>query len=109
MYGTATNVAVGSTHVQQTATVPSRGDEAALLQAFSSLGADAMELVELRTALAADRANNDGVDPEEPGQEVSKWWSRWSLKTASTAGKIGIGAAGGLAAKALSAYFGLGG
>jgi hypothetical protein len=107
IHGPSTNVAIGSTNVQQNAALPPRGDEPALLQAMSTAGVTVDDVQELRTALARDRDENNGVDPTEPGQHVSRWWSRLSLKAGSVTGKVGVAAAGGLAARALAAYFGI--
>ncbi|GGM50481.1 hypothetical protein ACFFX1_34945 [Dactylosporangium sucinum] len=107
MFGTSSNVAIGSTNVHQTADVSVRGDESTLLKSMRAAGATDTELAELSTALRVDRDENGGVTPAEPGPEVSRWWSRWSLKAASAAGQIGTGLASGVAAQAINAYFGL--
>jgi AbiTii len=108
IYGSATNIAIGSSNVEQSAILPSRGDEDGLIRALELVGVPATDLEELRAALAADREEAGGTDPPEPGPRVSNWWTRASLKTGSVVGKVGISAAGGLAGRALAAYFGLG-
>jgi hypothetical protein len=108
IHGSGSNVALGSSNFQQYSSPQTHGDENGLLKRLAELGLEDGDLAGLRTALQNDRDSNGGVDPNEPGAEVQTWWARWSLKTASAAGKIGVGAAGGLAAKAIAAYFGMG-
>jgi hypothetical protein len=106
VYGGATNIAQGSSNFTQHAGAPAKGDEAALLAAMGQAGVPAEEIDELQKALAADREEEPDTERTEPGPNVQRWWSRVSL--GKTAGKLAIGAGGGLAAKALGAFFGLG-
>ncbi|MEU3457849.1 hypothetical protein ABZ671_30300 [Micromonospora sp. NPDC006766] len=108
IYGAPGNIAIGSTNVQQTAILPSRGDEEALIRALLAAKLDPSLVNDLRAALAEDRADNNGVNPSEPGPRVSRWWSRFALSAVSGAGAVGSGAAGDLVAQALGSYFGIG-
>jgi hypothetical protein len=105
IHGTSGNVAIGSSNFKQTAILPARGDEEALIRALAAAGVDPQAVADLRRALDDDRKSNGGTDPSEPGPEVSKWWSRVALRTV---GGVGVGAAGELVAQSLGAYFGIG-
>jgi hypothetical protein len=42
-----------------------------------------------------------------PGPRVQRWWTRMTLGTGNVAGKVAIGASGGVVAKLIEAYFGM--
>jgi hypothetical protein len=82
------------------------GDMAALSQALSSNGITEEHLGELRDALQAEPAPQDGG---KFGPRVSAWIAKMLERAASGAWSVGLGAAGSLLATAISRYYGIGG
>lgn len=97
--GSNSNIAISSSQVSQTVTLPSSGDEAGLMRYLAAVGVAPQQLVQLEEALAEDRAEAGGIDPPSAGERVRLWAGR-----AATA--IGTGASGDLVFEAIKAYFG---
>lgn len=105
VFGGTPNIAIASSDVDQTISLPSAGDEEGLLAYLSQLGIVTEDLERLRVALAEDAA--DETSGEEPGPRVNEWLGRVLTRSSKMAGKVGIGTATALATQAVSAYFGL--
>lgn len=105
--GSATNVAIGSTNVTQTAHLPAPGDQDALLRYLGAAGVPPHDLVELEQALDADRTAAGGTHPAGPGAKVMAWAARFGADLASNAagGMIAAGL-GPVIGHALKAFFG---
>ena len=82
-----------------------KGDAPGLIAALAAAGLPAEVVEDLQAALQADEA--EGHSGDEPGPNVAGWWSRLTLGGRSAAGKVAIGASGGLIAKLIGAYFGM--
>lgn len=98
-HGNNSNIAISSSRVSQTVTLPNSGDEAGLMRYLAAVGVAPQELVQLGEALAEDRAVAGGIDPPSAGARVRLWAGQ-----AATA--IGAGAGGDLVFEAIKAYFG---
>jgi hypothetical protein len=91
--------------VGQSIELPKPGDRNALLTALGEAGLPAEDIDDLRNALELDDAGGDVT--AGPGPHVQHWWTRLTLGGGSLAGKIAIGASGGVVAKLIETYFGL--
>ena len=96
------NIAVGSSRVKQVVQVQV-GDLNSLKAHLSGHGVDPKDVQGLETILREERPPKEG---SEFGKRVSGWIGEMTAKAASGTWKIGVGAAGGLLASALRAYFG---
>ena len=105
IYGSSSNVAIASSDVVQSVQVQ-RGDKDSLAKSLRSVGVPDEEIRGLFEALAADglQADPRGTDPSEIGVATSTWFTRLMLG----AKELGMGAASGLIARALSQYLGIG-
>jgi hypothetical protein len=88
-----------------TTTIVQQRNRQELVGAVKALGLPDEEIEAMTAALDQDEV--DGTDPFEPGPHFQRWWTRASIGTASVAGKVAIGASGGLIAKVIAAYFGM--
>lgn len=109
--GGAQNIAQGSSNISQTvnASAFATGDTAAFLHALSDTGeisnADVDEL-----SAAIDEDNPDGTPKGAnpiAGPKVQGWMSRLGLAAGGVTGKVGISAAGGVAASLIRQFFGI--
>jgi hypothetical protein len=107
IYGEGSNIAIGSRDVEQNMELPSEGDGAALMRVLEKLGVGKADLIDLQSAIDADLTEQTQNDHVEPHRNVAAWWARFSLSAGSVAGKMAIGAGGGLAARAIATYLGM--
>jgi hypothetical protein len=98
-YGDGNAVAIGD---NARVLVP-QGDLSALLAAASSAGLTEDQVDELRQAIEADGANGAVGDSNS---RVRAFLGKLTWEGAKTAGKIGIGAGGGIVAALVRSYFG---
>jgi hypothetical protein len=99
IYGEGNAVAIGD---NATVSVP-KGDLEALLRSAENAGLSQDQVAELRAAIEADRESGD-VD--EPGSRVRDLLGKLTWGGAKTAGKVGIGAGGGIVTALVRAYYG---
>jgi hypothetical protein len=99
IYGGSNTMAIGD---NASVSVP-QGDLQALLAAVSSAGLTEEQVNELRAAIEADEA--DGA-LDDPTSRVRAFIGKLTWEGAKTAGKVGIGAGGGIIAALVRSYFG---
>lgn len=85
-----------------------KGDDGDLQRALDTYGLSRHDIADLLDAAATDEQGDHGPEIGLPGPEVQRWWTRMTLGAGSVSGKVVIGASGGLVAKAVSAYLGIG-
>jgi hypothetical protein len=61
------------------------------------------DIAELKAAVKADEAEGPGA----PRSRVREFLGKFTLEGAKTVGKIGVGAAGGVVAQLVRAYYGI--
>lgn len=99
VYGHGNAIAVGAN-----ASVPlPQGDLEALVAAVTAAGLTEAQAEELKAAIEAD---SDEGDVGAPGSRVRDVLGKLSLGGVKTAGKVGVGAGGGLVAALVRAYYG---
>ncbi|MDC8980973.1 hypothetical protein PR370_07335 [Mycobacterium marinum] len=99
IYGDGNTVAIGD---NASVSVP-KGDLGALIAAVSSAGLSDGQVDELRAAIEADEA--EGTLGETTSR-VRAFLGKLTWEGAKTAGKVGIGAGGGVVAALVRSYFG---
>lgn len=97
VYGGA-NIAVASTNVEQSITLPAQGDLSGLLGFLRANGFDDQDIEALQQAIEEDGDPRQGI-----GERTQAWLGRMAVG-ASKAAASGLGA---LAAKAIASFFGL--
>jgi hypothetical protein len=107
IFGGTANVAVASSHPEQSIVFPSAGDQPGLLQFLRELGIDDQDLSDLQSALDGDRTTEESKLGVAMGPRATAWLGRLMLRATAVAGTAGAGALGTMAAKALAAHFGL--
>jgi hypothetical protein len=107
VFGGSSNIAQGSSHVLQSAVSIGRDDFQSLRALLETLGIEQKNLDLLPGVLAADSSELEGGRPAKIGSRTSRWLQNITFRSGSLAGKIGVGAAGGVAAKAIESYLGI--
>lgn len=104
IYGAGSNIAIGSSDVTQSVSLPPPGDLDGLVSYMRSLGVGTAQVDALLAAIDAD---GHEAHRSDLGQNVSAWLGRLVSHAGSFAANMSAGAAGELAAAALASYFGL--
>mgnify|MGYP001601343944 CR=1 FL=1 len=102
--GNVGNVATGSSHVEQHATLTiSQGDWGALANYLESLGIQEKDILGLKEAVTAEpKTTTAGF-----GEKVASWMGRMIAKAAQGAWKVTTTVASNLLSKAMAQYYGL--
>lgn len=103
IYGDGNTVAVDSPGAVQISAAVIPGDLGSLLAAATNVGLSPDDVAELKAAVEADEAEEPGA----PRSRVREFLGKFTLEGAKTAGKIGIGAAGGVVAQLVRDYYGI--
>lgn len=80
------------------------GDLSGLATALQQAGLDSAAIADLERALLEDEQDLDHADGV-PGPRFRSWWTRMTIGSGGVAGKVAIGASGGVIAKLIEAYF----
>jgi hypothetical protein len=99
--GSGHNISFGGKNYTQVSRSPAEGDKALLHRTLIEAGVSESQIAELDAALLQDA--KDANAEATPGPAVQKWYERVN----GAAGKVAIGAAGGVLGRAIAAYFGL--
>ena len=104
IFGSNTTIVVGSGSIREVTNTVKVNDLDSLLMALREQGVGEPDLSELQEAMALD-AGTDEVKKKQLGPRVRAWIVGMVQKAADGVWNIGLGAAGGVVATAISSYY----
>jgi hypothetical protein len=108
VFGDNTTIVVGSGSIQNVRQVVVRNDFDSLAKHLRASGLEENDILSLQAAIESDRPSPE-VAAKTFGPSVRGWIGNMLSKAATGTWEVGIGAAGGVLAAAIAAYYGFGG